>query len=230
MGAALIPTSPEAWAPYPLYTTELTPAISHAAFTYPAATAAAAAALHAQVSSPSGREAGRGRTKALSWSDFIPTWPPGHSCLQSYGRTAVFTDGTLRVWALAEGMERTRCEAMSRTQGRVLRETQAWLHRPLNTAALRCVLPVTTKPRCGFPPEWPPEPGHLPLPPPVYESEKALKDFLPRFFFAHLDKETNISLRVVVRVKCWYVRSARTVLGTNILRVPAFMKPGCSPL
>ncbi|TKC41749.1 hypothetical protein EI555_009285, partial [Monodon monoceros] len=50
MGAALIPASPEAWAPYPLYTTELTPAISHAAFTYPAATAAAAAALHAQVS------------------------------------------------------------------------------------------------------------------------------------------------------------------------------------
>lgn len=46
MGAALIPASPEAWAPYPLYTTELTPAISHAAFTYPAA---AAAALHAQV-------------------------------------------------------------------------------------------------------------------------------------------------------------------------------------
>ncbi|XP_042639210.1 RNA-binding protein with multiple splicing 2 [Orycteropus afer afer] len=47
MGAALIPASPEAWAPYPLYTTELTPAISHAAITYPAATAAAA--LHAQV-------------------------------------------------------------------------------------------------------------------------------------------------------------------------------------
>lgn len=47
-GAALIPASPEAWAPYPLYTTELTPAIPHAAFTYPAA-AAAAAALHAQV-------------------------------------------------------------------------------------------------------------------------------------------------------------------------------------
>lgn len=51
-GAALIPASPEAWAPYPLYTTELTPAIPHAAFTYPAA-AAAAAALHAQVSLPS---------------------------------------------------------------------------------------------------------------------------------------------------------------------------------
>uniref|UniRef100_A0AAA9TV34 RNA binding protein, mRNA processing factor 2 n=1 Tax=Bos taurus TaxID=9913 RepID=A0AAA9TV34_BOVIN len=53
MGAALIPASPEAWAPYPLYTTELTPAISHTAFTYPAATAAAAA-LHAQVTSPLG--------------------------------------------------------------------------------------------------------------------------------------------------------------------------------
>lgn len=51
MGTALIPASPEAWAPYPLYTTELTPAISHTTFTYPAATAAAAAAatLHAQV-------------------------------------------------------------------------------------------------------------------------------------------------------------------------------------
>ncbi|XP_027410273.1 LOW QUALITY PROTEIN: RNA-binding protein with multiple splicing 2-like [Bos indicus x Bos taurus] len=48
MGAAPIPASPEAWAPYPLYTMELTPAISHTAFTYPAATAAAAA-LHAQV-------------------------------------------------------------------------------------------------------------------------------------------------------------------------------------
>ncbi|XP_055518577.1 RNA-binding protein with multiple splicing 2 isoform X2 [Leucoraja erinacea] len=47
-GTALIPASPEAWAPYPLYTTELTPAIPHAAFTYPAA-AAAAAALHAQM-------------------------------------------------------------------------------------------------------------------------------------------------------------------------------------
>ncbi|XP_041074661.1 RNA-binding protein, mRNA-processing factor 2a-like [Polyodon spathula] len=46
-GAALIPASPEAWAPYPLYT-ELAPGIPHAAFTYPAA-AAAAAALHAQM-------------------------------------------------------------------------------------------------------------------------------------------------------------------------------------
>ncbi|KAL4701462.1 hypothetical protein H8959_015466 [Pygathrix nigripes] len=53
MGAALIPASPEAWAPYPLYTTELAPAISHAAFTYPAATAAAAA-LHAQEATLSG--------------------------------------------------------------------------------------------------------------------------------------------------------------------------------
>lgn len=48
-GAALIPASPDAWTPYPLYTTELTPGLPHAAFTYPAA-AAAAAALHAQVS------------------------------------------------------------------------------------------------------------------------------------------------------------------------------------
>ncbi|KAG2471059.1 RBPS2 protein, partial [Polypterus senegalus] len=46
-GAALIPASPESWAPYPLYTAELSPGIPHAAFTYPAA-AAAAAALHAQ--------------------------------------------------------------------------------------------------------------------------------------------------------------------------------------
>ncbi|XP_056595619.1 RNA-binding protein, mRNA-processing factor 2a isoform X1 [Triplophysa dalaica] len=45
-GAALIPASPEAWAPYPLYTAELTPGLPHA-FTYPAA--AAAAALHAQM-------------------------------------------------------------------------------------------------------------------------------------------------------------------------------------
>uniref|UniRef100_A0A8C4TFH6 RNA binding protein, mRNA processing factor 2 n=1 Tax=Erpetoichthys calabaricus TaxID=27687 RepID=A0A8C4TFH6_ERPCA len=47
-GAALIPASPDSWAPYPLYATELTPGIPHAAFTYPAA-AAAAAALHAQM-------------------------------------------------------------------------------------------------------------------------------------------------------------------------------------
>lgn len=47
-GAALIPASPDAWTPYPLYTTELTPGLPHAAFPYPAA-AAAAAALHAQV-------------------------------------------------------------------------------------------------------------------------------------------------------------------------------------
>ncbi|KAG7283753.1 hypothetical protein CRUP_034377, partial [Coryphaenoides rupestris] len=47
-GAALIPASPDAWAPYPLYTTELTPGLPHGAFTYPAA-AAAAAALHAQM-------------------------------------------------------------------------------------------------------------------------------------------------------------------------------------
>lgn len=78
MGTALIPTSPEAWAPYPLYTTELTPAISHAAFTYPAATAAAAAALHAQVSSPSGGDAGRGRGNALGGQTlYLPgLWTP----------------------------------------------------------------------------------------------------------------------------------------------------------
>ncbi|KAK7912964.1 hypothetical protein WMY93_013175 [Mugilogobius chulae] len=42
------PSLPDAWTPYPLYTTELTPGLPHAAFTYPAA-AAAAAALHAQM-------------------------------------------------------------------------------------------------------------------------------------------------------------------------------------
>eukprot|EP00070_Physeter_catodon_P043632 XP_028350526.1 LOW QUALITY PROTEIN: RNA-binding protein with multiple splicing 2-like [Physeter catodon] len=47
MGAPLIPAYPGSWAPYPLYTTELTPP-PHAALTYPAATTAAAAALHAQ--------------------------------------------------------------------------------------------------------------------------------------------------------------------------------------
>lgn len=47
-GAALIPASPEAWSPYPLYTAELSPGLPHTAFTYPAA-AAAAVALHAQV-------------------------------------------------------------------------------------------------------------------------------------------------------------------------------------
>ena len=35
MGAAPIPASPEAWAPYPLYTMELTPAISHTAVHLP---------------------------------------------------------------------------------------------------------------------------------------------------------------------------------------------------
>lgn len=48
-GATLIPASPEAWSPYPLYTQELSPGLPHTAFTYPAAAAAAAAALHAQV-------------------------------------------------------------------------------------------------------------------------------------------------------------------------------------
>uniref|UniRef100_A0A8C0DGH9 RRM domain-containing protein n=1 Tax=Balaenoptera musculus TaxID=9771 RepID=A0A8C0DGH9_BALMU len=48
MGAPLSPAYPESWAPYPLYTTELTPATSPAALTHPAATTAAAAALHAQ--------------------------------------------------------------------------------------------------------------------------------------------------------------------------------------
>ncbi|XP_065145324.1 RNA-binding protein with multiple splicing 2b isoform X1 [Paramisgurnus dabryanus] len=48
-GAALIPASPEAWSPYPLYTQELSPGLPHTAFTYPAAAAAAAAALHAQM-------------------------------------------------------------------------------------------------------------------------------------------------------------------------------------
>ncbi|KAL3065817.1 RNA-binding protein with multiple splicing 2-like isoform X1 [Trematomus bernacchii] len=47
-GAALIPASPDAWTPYPLYTTEMAPGLPHAAFSYPAA-AAAAAALHAQM-------------------------------------------------------------------------------------------------------------------------------------------------------------------------------------
>ncbi|XP_060697763.1 RNA-binding protein with multiple splicing 2-like [Hemiscyllium ocellatum] len=42
-GTALIPACPEAWSPYCLYTTELTPAIPHTAFTYPAA------ALHTQM-------------------------------------------------------------------------------------------------------------------------------------------------------------------------------------
>ncbi|XP_056664426.1 RNA-binding protein with multiple splicing 2 isoform X2 [Monodelphis domestica] len=64
-GAALIPASPEAWAPYPLYTTELTPAIPHAAFTYPAA-AAAAAALHAQVS------IGSPEPYTSSWLEILP--------------------------------------------------------------------------------------------------------------------------------------------------------------
>ncbi|XP_059970529.1 RNA-binding protein with multiple splicing 2-like [Mesoplodon densirostris] len=48
MGAPLIPAYPGSWAPYPLYTTELTPATSPAALTYPAATTTDAAALHAQ--------------------------------------------------------------------------------------------------------------------------------------------------------------------------------------
>lgn len=48
MGAPLIPAYPESWAPFPLYATELTPATSAAALTYPAAPTAAAAALRAQ--------------------------------------------------------------------------------------------------------------------------------------------------------------------------------------
>uniref|UniRef100_A0A8C0SWA6 RNA binding protein, mRNA processing factor n=1 Tax=Canis lupus familiaris TaxID=9615 RepID=A0A8C0SWA6_CANLF len=43
---ALYPSSPEVWAPYPLYPAELAPALPPPAFTYPAS-------LHAQVPSPS---------------------------------------------------------------------------------------------------------------------------------------------------------------------------------
>ncbi|XP_034503498.1 RNA-binding protein with multiple splicing isoform X3 [Ailuropoda melanoleuca] len=42
---ALYPSSPEVWAPYPLYPAELAPALPPPAFTYPAS-------LHAQVPSP----------------------------------------------------------------------------------------------------------------------------------------------------------------------------------
>ncbi|XP_055984030.1 RNA-binding protein with multiple splicing 2 [Sorex fumeus] len=49
IGATLISTSPYAWTPYHLYTTELAPAISHTSLPYPAGTAATtAAALHTQ--------------------------------------------------------------------------------------------------------------------------------------------------------------------------------------
>lgn len=133
MGTALIPTSPEAWAPYPLYTTELTPAISHAAFTYPAATAAAAAALHAQVSSPSWGEAESGGIKPLSWPGFVPARPLGHVwCLQSFSRTAVFCDSVVRTQFLTERREGLSHEVASRVRGRALRETQLWFHHPPN--------------------------------------------------------------------------------------------------
>ncbi|XP_054983676.1 RNA-binding protein with multiple splicing 2 [Sorex araneus] len=49
IGAALMSASPYTWTPYHLYTTELAPAIPHAAFPCPAGTAATTAALHAQV-------------------------------------------------------------------------------------------------------------------------------------------------------------------------------------
>ncbi|KAG8510277.1 RNA-binding protein with multiple splicing 2 [Galemys pyrenaicus] len=85
MGAALIPASPETWAPYPLYTTELTPAISHAAFTYPAATAAAAA-LHAQVSPWRGRS-GEGKNEGTRLARLCACLGLGHLYPQSYGKT-----------------------------------------------------------------------------------------------------------------------------------------------
>lgn len=72
-GAALIPASPDAWTPYPLYTTELTPGLPHAAFTYPAA-AAAAAALHAQV-----------REQPVC-VPLLSSSPP-HSCSHTHART-----------------------------------------------------------------------------------------------------------------------------------------------
>ncbi|TSK19990.1 Cytoplasmic polyadenylation element-binding protein 1 [Bagarius yarrelli] len=64
-GAALIPASPEAWSPYPLYTAELSPGLPHTAFTYPAA-AAAAAALHAQRDNPRALNRWDTETPALS--------------------------------------------------------------------------------------------------------------------------------------------------------------------
>ncbi|CAD7672766.1 unnamed protein product [Nyctereutes procyonoides] len=92
MGAALIPASPEAWAPYPLYTTELTPAISPAAFTYPAATAAAAAALHAQAGGSAPGQAGTPTAAALLGSlPLIPALP-----LVSYLSSAVKQGGKTR--------------------------------------------------------------------------------------------------------------------------------------
>uniref|UniRef100_A0A452R9Z2 RNA binding protein, mRNA processing factor n=1 Tax=Ursus americanus TaxID=9643 RepID=A0A452R9Z2_URSAM len=60
---ALYPSSPEVWAPYPLYPAELAPALPPPAFTYPAS-------LHAQVIDPH-----RPRLHSLHHRSF-PTWFP----------------------------------------------------------------------------------------------------------------------------------------------------------
>lgn len=103
MGAALIPASPEAWAPYPLYTTELTPAISHTAFTYPAATAAAAA-LHAQVSLDGTSRMGEKEDSELArlHSYLAMDRPPSSPELSQH---CCLLDSTFGVWDVTGGGE-----------------------------------------------------------------------------------------------------------------------------
>ncbi|XP_028708363.1 RNA-binding protein with multiple splicing isoform X2 [Macaca mulatta] len=68
---ALYPSSPEVWAPYPLYPAELAPALPPPAFTYPAS-------LHAQVSSPH-----------LPWGLCVPA-PSFLTCLRKAAPTLLF--------------------------------------------------------------------------------------------------------------------------------------------
>lgn len=69
---ALYPSSPEVWAPYPLYPAELAPALPPpAAFTYPAS-------LHAQVIYPLGHHSTHSTTGPPTWS------PRAHHVTNTY--------------------------------------------------------------------------------------------------------------------------------------------------
>uniref|UniRef100_A0A452HX09 RNA binding protein, mRNA processing factor n=1 Tax=Gopherus agassizii TaxID=38772 RepID=A0A452HX09_9SAUR len=64
---ALYPSSPEVWAPYPLYPAELAPALPPPAFTYPAS-------LHAQVNYTN-----QPQLRSLSHQSFR-SWSPSAPC------------------------------------------------------------------------------------------------------------------------------------------------------
>uniref|UniRef100_A0A8P0TPB9 RNA binding protein, mRNA processing factor n=1 Tax=Canis lupus familiaris TaxID=9615 RepID=A0A8P0TPB9_CANLF len=66
---ALYPSSPEVWAPYPLYPAELAPALPPPAFTYPAS-------LHAQRRTGNLQSSGQSITQSICFVTGLPLWKP----------------------------------------------------------------------------------------------------------------------------------------------------------